>query len=81
MTIWRSVRRRPSPLAGALLLGVTLACGSDGPTDPPDAVYGETTVVYVMNPVVNGVNAVAVPARWPMSATRSVVRSSRSRRR
>jgi hypothetical protein len=38
-----------------------LACGGDGPTNPPDAVYGETTVVYVLNPVVNDVNAVAVP--------------------
>jgi hypothetical protein len=48
-------------VAAALLMGM-LACGDDGPTNPPDAVYGETTVVYVLNPVVNDVNAVAVPA-------------------
>ncbi len=43
------------------LLAVASACGGgDGPTDPPDVVYGETTVVYVLNPVVNDVNAVAV---------------------
>jgi hypothetical protein len=44
-----------------VLLIAALACGGDGPTDPPDAVYGETTVVYVLNPVVNDVNAVTVP--------------------
>jgi hypothetical protein len=47
--------------AWAISLIAGLACGGDGPTNPPDAVYGETTVVYVMNPVVNDVNAVAVP--------------------
>jgi hypothetical protein len=47
---------------GAILMAVALACGGDGPTDPPDAVYGETTVVYMLNPVVNDLNAVVVPA-------------------
>lgn len=47
-------------IPAALVLAGTLACGGDGPTDPPDAVYGETTVVYVLNPVVNDVNAVTV---------------------
>jgi hypothetical protein len=48
-------------LTPVVFLAAALACGGDGPTDPPDAVYGETTVVYVMNPVVNDVNAAAVP--------------------
>jgi hypothetical protein len=48
-------------IPAAMLLISVLACGGDGPTDPPDAVYGETTVVYVLNPVVNDVNAVVVP--------------------
>ena len=62
MTSWRFVRERMSGLAWVIPVSVGLACGGDGPTDPPDAVYGETTVVYVMNPVVNDVNAAAVPA-------------------
>jgi hypothetical protein len=45
-----------------MLLAAALACGGDGPTNPPDVTYGETTVVYLMNPVVNTVNVVAVPA-------------------
>jgi hypothetical protein len=52
------IRRVPA----AMFLVMVLACGKDGPTDPPDAVYGETTVVYVMNPVINDVNAISVPA-------------------
>jgi hypothetical protein len=54
--------RKSIPLPATVLLVSLLACGGDGPTDPPDAVYGETTVVYVLNPVVNDVNAVVVPA-------------------
>ena len=46
----------------AMLLSTAFACGGDGPTNPPDAEYGETTVVYVLNPAVNDVNAIAVPA-------------------
>jgi hypothetical protein len=53
--------RKSIPIPATLLLVSLLACGGDGPTDPPDAVYGETTVVYVLNPVVNDVNAVVVP--------------------
>jgi hypothetical protein len=45
-----------------LVLAAALACGGDGPTNPPDVTYGETTVVYLMNPVINTVNAVTVPA-------------------
>jgi hypothetical protein len=45
-----------------MLLAAMLACGGDGPTNPPDVTYGETTVVYLMNPVINQVNAVTVPA-------------------
>jgi hypothetical protein len=41
---------------------VALGCGDDGATDPVDAAYGETTVVYMLNPVVNEVNTVTVPA-------------------
>ena len=62
MRSWRSAYTRIGRLAWAMPLAVALACGGDGPTNPPDAVYGETTVVYVLNPVVNDVNAVAVPA-------------------
>jgi hypothetical protein len=51
-----------SKIPATLVLTATLACGGDGPTDPPDAVYGETTVVYVLNPIVNDANVVTVPA-------------------
>jgi hypothetical protein len=61
MTSWKVFSVRTARLAWAVPLGFGLACGGDGPTDPPGAVYGETTVVYVMNPVVNQVNAAAVP--------------------
>jgi hypothetical protein len=43
-------------------LVLALACGGDGATGPTDAVYGETTAVYMMNPVINDVNALTVPA-------------------
>jgi hypothetical protein len=59
MSSGKYIRGRAVP---TMLLLTVLACGGDGPTDPPDAVYGETTVVYVLNPVVNDVNAVTVPA-------------------
>jgi hypothetical protein len=55
-------RCKVSRLPAGMLLALVLGCGGDGPTDPPDAVYGETTVVYVLNPVVNDVNAITVPA-------------------
>ena len=45
-----------------ITLAIGMGCGGDGPTEPPPVVYGETTVVYVMNPVINQVNAAAVPA-------------------
>lgn len=61
MTSWRSLRLATGRHAWVMPVAVMLACGGDGPTNPPDAVYGETTVVYVMNPVVNDVNAVVVP--------------------
>jgi len=61
MTIQRSIRFPTGRLAGTTLLAVAVACGKDSPTEPPDAVYGETTVVYEMNPVVNDVNAAPVP--------------------
>jgi hypothetical protein len=61
MTSWRAVSIRTARHAWAIPLVAGLACGGDGPTDPPGVAYGETTVVYIMNPVVNDVNAVAVP--------------------
>jgi len=61
MTSWKGGTVRTARLGWVLPLAAGLACGGDGPTNPPDAVYGETTVVYVMNPIVNDVNAVAVP--------------------
>ena len=61
MTSWKAVSVRMSRLLWVTPLAVGMACGGDGPTQPPDAVYGETTVVYVVNPVVNDVNGVAVP--------------------
>jgi hypothetical protein len=54
-------------------LAASVGCGGDGPTNPPEVNYGETTVVYLMNPVINGVNAVTVPAPGP---TRSGVQVS-----
>ncbi|MGH7528599.1 MAG: hypothetical protein ACREMX_18040 [Gemmatimonadales bacterium] len=45
-----------------LCLVFTVACGGDGVTAPPDVLYGETTVVYLMNPVVNDANVAPVPA-------------------
>ena len=62
MRSWRSAYIRLGRLAWAMPVAIGLACGGDGPTDPPDAVYGETTVVYILNPVVNDMNAIAVPA-------------------
>jgi hypothetical protein len=47
--------------AWAPLVLLALACGGDDATDPSDVPYGETTVVYLLNPVVNEVNAVAMP--------------------
>lgn len=55
------LRSRRSLFAGALLLG--LACGGDGPTEPPlDVPFGETTFVVVANPTVNDQNDTPVPA-------------------
>ena len=61
MISWRAVAIRTARQSWVVSLAAGLGCGGDGPTNPPDAVYGETTVVYVVNPVVNDVNAVAVP--------------------
>ncbi len=48
--------------AGTVMLAVLLAaCGGDGGTGPTETVYGETTVVYMLNPVVNDLTSVAVP--------------------
>src|SRR5688500_19436316 len=61
MTSCRAISIRVARHAWAIPLAAGLACGGDGPTNPPDVAYGETTVVYVMNPVVNDVNAATVP--------------------
>ena len=39
-----------------------LACGEDSVTDPPAVSFGETTLVVVVNPVVNTANQAALPA-------------------
>ena len=62
MTSWITVRAHTARLACALVLPLAAACGGDGPTQPPDVVFGETTLLYVMNPVVNTANVAAVPA-------------------
>ncbi|MBI4512925.1 MAG: hypothetical protein HY702_02345 [Gemmatimonadetes bacterium] len=59
-----SARRKSgvgSGLLSACLLAVA-ACGDDGDvTAPPEVRFGETTLVVVVNPVVNDANEVAVP--------------------
>jgi hypothetical protein len=65
MISWKGFSVRTARFGWAMPLAAGVACGGDGPTNPPDAVYGETTVVYVMNPVVNQVNAIAVPTPGP----------------
>jgi len=61
MANWSPISGLNQRLVWVMALAIGLGCGGDGPTDPPGAVYGETTVVYVMNPVVNQINAAAVP--------------------
>jgi hypothetical protein len=69
-------RRKPGrsrcnrPLWTSLLV-LALACGGDGVTNPVEVPYGETTMVYLLNPVVNAVNAVTMPA--PGAARSGVV--------
>jgi hypothetical protein len=50
-----------SSFGWAVPLAALIACGGDGPTNPPEVNFGETTVVYLINPVVNDANAVTVP--------------------
>ena len=45
--------------AAALML---VACGDDGITDPVDVELGETTFVFLLNPVINDANEQTVPA-------------------
>jgi len=61
MSSWKAFSIRTVRLWWAVPLAAGLACGGDGPVEPPGAVYGETTVVYVMNPVVNDANVAVVP--------------------
>lgn len=46
----------------ATALLTLLACGGDSPNEPPDVPYGQTTMVYILNPVINDANAASVPA-------------------
>ena len=61
MATWSPTSVLAQRLLGVAATIIGLGCGGDGPTEPPAAVYGETTVVYVMNPVINQVNSAAVP--------------------
>jgi hypothetical protein len=61
MSSRRAIRGRLALMVWAIPLTLALACGGDGATGPTDTVYGETTVVYMLNPVVNDVNAITVP--------------------
>jgi hypothetical protein len=56
------IRRLASIALAALLLSAALvACGGGG-GDPTDVLFGETTFVVVLNPVVNDINEAPVPA-------------------
>ncbi len=58
-----SCNRLRSRLGSWILIGgFGTACGGDSPTEPIELPYGETSLVVVMNPVVNDVNAAAIPA-------------------
>lgn len=49
--------------AAAAALALTLsACGGDSPTGPTDVRLGETTFVFMVNPVVNDASQKSVPA-------------------
>ena len=47
--------------AGALALTLAACGGDDSPTGPTDVTLGETTFVFLVNPVVNDANQKAVP--------------------
>lgn len=52
--------------ATAASLALTLAaCGGDAVTSPTEVTLGETTFVFLVNPVVNDANQKAVPASGP----------------
>lgn len=52
--------------ATAATLALSLAaCGDDSPTSPTEVTLGETTFVFLVNPVVNDANQKAVPAPGP----------------
>ncbi|MEX2467700.1 MAG: hypothetical protein WD995_12385, partial [Gemmatimonadota bacterium] len=55
-------RAAKSLLAGALAAVVLVGCGDNGITDPVDVELGETTFVFLMNPVINDANEQSVPA-------------------
>lgn len=61
MASWSRTSALKRQFLRASVLALGLGCGGDGPTEPPGAVYGETTVVYVMNPVINQLNSAPVP--------------------
>jgi hypothetical protein len=54
--------RRPTRWVGAALFaGLLAGCGGDTLTDPVEVQLGETTFVFVVNPVVNDANEAPVP--------------------
>lgn len=65
------MRIRPAAVSVATLvlcLAVGLlvaACGGDAPTSPTDVTLGETSFVFMVNPVVNDANQKSVPAPGP----------------
>lgn len=62
-----AVSRRVCAATAVLTL---LACGGDSPNEPPDVPYGQTSVVYILNPIINDANVVPMPA--PGSARSAV---------
>lgn len=54
--------QRASGVTATAALALSLvACGGDSPTSPTDVTLGETTFVFLVNPVVNDANQKAVP--------------------
>jgi hypothetical protein len=50
------------PFPALFLSAVLAACGDGGDGDPADVLFGETTFVVVLNPVVNDANEAQVPS-------------------
>lgn len=63
MDVHRTLTLRTA--AAATLALALAACGDDTVTNPTDVTFGETTAVYVVNPVVNDASQKAVPTPGP----------------